>query len=157
MPLPFPGKDAVPFTPLTAQFLDEMIANDEALAAGTGLNTGAVTAVKTAFGGNYTTTEVDTGFTWVDGKTIYKKTISCGALPNATTKNVAHGVSFSYIISAGGAARAANGTTLPLPYSHPVATSNVSVAVTATNIELFTGSDRTAFTLSYVTLTYTKP
>ena len=150
MPLPFPGKDAVPFTPLTAQFLDEMIANDEALAAGTGLNTGAVTAVKTAFGGNYTTTEVD-------GKTIYKKTISCGALPNATTKNVAHGVSFSYIISAGGAARAANGTTLPLPYSHPVATSNVSVAVTATNIELFTGSDRTAFTLSYVTLTYTKP
>jgi hypothetical protein len=42
MALPYPGKDAVPFTPLTAQFLDEMIANDEALAAGTGFNNGAI-------------------------------------------------------------------------------------------------------------------
>ena len=50
MALPFPGKDAVPFTPLTAQFLDEMIANDEALSAGTGLNDGAVTASKLNFG-----------------------------------------------------------------------------------------------------------
>ena len=31
MPLPYPNKDAVPFTPLTAQFVDEMIANDEYL------------------------------------------------------------------------------------------------------------------------------
>lgn len=31
MPLPYPGMDAVPFTPLTAAFLDQMIANDAAL------------------------------------------------------------------------------------------------------------------------------
>lgn len=30
---------------------------------------------------------------WVDGKTIYKKTISYGNLPNNSTKRVAHGIS----------------------------------------------------------------
>lgn len=41
------------------------------------INDGAVTADKidfTTLSGNYSTTEVDTGFTWVDGKHIYKKT-----------------------------------------------------------------------------------
>lgn len=53
----------------------------------------AVTAVKTAFGGNYSTSEVNTGFTWIDGKTIYKKTVT-GTLPNSTagTTNIAHGI-----------------------------------------------------------------
>ncbi len=32
--------------------------------------------------GNYSTTEANTGYTWVDGKTIYKKTINWGAMPN---------------------------------------------------------------------------
>lgn len=39
------------------------------------IENGAVTAAKTAFGGNYSTTEVNTGFTWTGGETIYKKTI----------------------------------------------------------------------------------
>lgn len=42
MPLPHPGLDAVPFTPLTAEFLDNMNENIESLATGTGLNDGAV-------------------------------------------------------------------------------------------------------------------
>lgn len=37
---------------------------------------GSVTASKTAFGGNYSTSEVNTGFTWIDGKPIYKRTFS---------------------------------------------------------------------------------
>jgi hypothetical protein len=36
MALPNPGMDAVPFTPLTAEFLDDMIENIESLSAGTG-------------------------------------------------------------------------------------------------------------------------
>jgi hypothetical protein len=35
---------------------------------------------------NYSTSEVATGETWIDGKPIYRKIIDCGALPNATTK-----------------------------------------------------------------------
>ena len=43
MALPNPGMDAVPFTPLTAEFLDDMIENIQALSAGTGLANGAIT------------------------------------------------------------------------------------------------------------------
>ena len=50
MSLPNPGMDAVPFTPLTAAFLDDMIENIEALAAGTGLNSSVVTSTKIADG-----------------------------------------------------------------------------------------------------------
>jgi hypothetical protein len=44
--LPYPSMDAVPFTPLTAAFLDQMIANIEALAAGTGQNATSISATK---------------------------------------------------------------------------------------------------------------
>ena len=54
---------------------------------------GVVKAANTDFGGDYSTTEVDTGFKWIDGKTIYKKTVSTGALPNNSTKTVSHGIS----------------------------------------------------------------
>ena len=37
MPLPNPDMDAVPFTPLTAEFLDDMIENIESLSDGSGL------------------------------------------------------------------------------------------------------------------------
>lgn len=43
MALPNPGMDAVPFTPLTAEFLDDMIENIESLSSGTGFATGAIT------------------------------------------------------------------------------------------------------------------
>lgn len=52
MSLPNPGMDAVPFTPLTAEFLDDMIENIEALSNGTGLATNAVTADKIATNAN---------------------------------------------------------------------------------------------------------
>jgi hypothetical protein len=48
MSLPNPGMDAVPFTTLPASFLDQIIANVEALATGSGLNTNAISAVKLA-------------------------------------------------------------------------------------------------------------
>lgn len=42
---------------------------------------------------NYSLVEAKTGATWIDGSPIYKKTISFGALPNSTTKLVAHNIS----------------------------------------------------------------
>lgn len=42
MALPYPGKVYVPFDILTAQELNEDVANIESLAAGTGFNTGAI-------------------------------------------------------------------------------------------------------------------
>lgn len=42
---------------------------------------------------SYSTTEQDTGGTWIDSKPVYRKAVNFGALPNATTKTVAHGIS----------------------------------------------------------------
>ena len=41
---------------------------------------------------SYSTSEVKTNATWIDGKPIYKKTIDFGALPNATNKQVKHNI-----------------------------------------------------------------
>ena len=46
MALPNPGMDAVPFTPLTAEFLDDMIENIESLSDGTGLENNAIPSSK---------------------------------------------------------------------------------------------------------------
>ena len=49
MALPNPGMDAVPFTPLTAEFLDDIIENIESLSSGTGIGDGSITADKLDF------------------------------------------------------------------------------------------------------------
>lgn len=58
--LPNPGMDFTPLTPLTAEEMDDIVENIE--------------AINNAASMNYSTSEVDTGATWIDGKTIYKKT-----------------------------------------------------------------------------------
>ena len=42
---------------------------------------------------NYSTSESDTGMRWIDSKPIYRKVVNFGALPNASTKAVNHGIS----------------------------------------------------------------
>ena len=58
---------------------------------------GAVTSDKVDWStieiSNYSTSEVATGATWIDGRTIYKKTINFGSMPNNATKSVPHGIS----------------------------------------------------------------
>ena len=105
--------------------------------------------------GNYSTSEVDTGFTWVDGKSIYKKTISIGALPNNTTKNVAHGItSIDKIINwTGASTNTLNNQAILLPSP---ANATFTVAVNNTNIVITTTSDRSGYSYSYITLYYTK-
>lgn len=106
-------------------------------------------------GGNYKTTEQNTGFTWVDGRVIYKKTINTGQLPNNTLKEVAHGVTnLRRIIDLRGIAyRSTNNTFAPLPAT---AGAQIYLFANATNIQITTTSDRTEFLESYVTIHYTK-
>ena len=154
MPLPYPTKVVLPFDIATAQDMNERHANDVALADGTGLDDESVTAEKTDFGGNYSTSEVDTGFTWVDGKTIYKKTVNFGSLPNNTTKTTAHGITgVSVFISVTGIAT--NGSAyFSLPYSDNSGV--VATGVSGSNVFVQTVTDRTAYTTCYITLYYTK-
>lgn len=113
-----------------------------------------VTAIKTAFGGDYSTSEVNTGFKWVDGKDIYKKTINFGALPNNTSKSVAHGITnLESIIDCAGVA--ISGTTVLNLNEYDGSNYIRLIPRQGVNITIFTSSDRTTY-LAYVTLWYTK-
>lgn len=107
---------------------------------------------------DYSTTEKATGGTWIDGKTIYKKTLNTGTLPNATTKTVAHGISgLSRVLKFEGYAYNTNDNEsqgLPMVTQD----SNYLVAVTAdaTNLVINAAGDRSMFTESFVTIYYTK-
>lgn len=118
-------------------------------------------AIKSALGAkqdivDYTTAEQDTGIKWVDGSTIYQKTVNLGTLPNATTKNVAHNISnLKAIIKL--ETIATNGTTyasLPFVNTSAVA-SNINVNANGTNIVIMTGTNRTTWS-AYTTVYYTK-
>ena len=105
---------------------------------------------------SYSTTEVDTGATWINGKPVYKKTVDTGALPNSTSKQISHGVSnLDIVVSLSGSAK--GGTTqITLPYVDTTANASVGAYVSGDYIRIFTSSDRSDFTTSYVTLYYTK-
>lgn len=105
---------------------------------------------------DYSTSEINTGATWINGAPIYKKTISTGALPNATTKNVAHGISnLDLVIDIKGCAWDGSSTWLPIPNAGS-SSATIEAYVYSSNIVIATGMDRTGFTTSYVTLYYTK-
>lgn len=105
---------------------------------------------------DYSTSEINTGATWINGAPIYKKTISIGTLPNATTKNVAHGISnLDLVIDIKGCAWDGSSTWLPIPNAGS-SSATIEAYVYSSNIVITTGMDRTSFTTSYVTLYYTK-
>ena len=120
------------------------------------INDDAVTADKIDFStmpGNYSTTEIDTGYTWVDGNAIYKKTINFGNLPNSTTKAVSHNISnLSGIIRIEGTVSTGSWWQ-PLNYydGGPVRT----VYANASTVNIYTSNDQSANT-AYITLYYTK-
>ena len=107
---------------------------------------------------SYSTEETLTGGTWIDGKPIYKKVVDCGAIPNATYKSVAHGVSLGTLISAKGMAKSSANLNLPLPYvNSPNASDNINIYVNATDIYINTAmSVFQDFTQSFIVLEYTK-
>lgn len=126
------------------------------------IDDGAVTAAKIDFSTigalNYSTSEVATGGTWVDGKPIYKKTINFGALPNAANKAVAHGISnLNRVIRMEAIADYGTGNTkFPIPFSSSAGLgSSVSLVIESSTIEIRTGIDRSGAT-AYVTIYYTK-
>lgn len=106
---------------------------------------------------DYSTTETNTGTKWVDGRTIYKKTINVGTLPNNTIKYVNHNISnLDAVIELKGFGSNTSGTTLPLPFITNNAGNQVYVFTSSTQIIIGTESNREDFTHSYITLYYTK-
>lgn len=94
-------------------------------------------------------TETLTDKTWVDGKPIYRKVVNFGSLPNATTKNVAHGISGTFtLVNMTPIGRSASSQYVIPDAAH-------MIWVTATDI-VFSATGNQSAETAVVTLEYTK-
>lgn len=108
---------------------------------------------------SYSTSEINTGATWYNGKTIYKKTIHFGALPNNTAKEVAHGISnMAECIKYDGIAYLGTNQswwTLPLVMRGTETAFQTVCYITNNVIYMANQADRSPFD-AYITIWYTK-
>lgn len=120
----------------------------------------AVTSQKvdwTTMPDNYSTSEIATGSTWIDGKPLYKKTVDVGALPNSTSKSVAHGISnLNIVVKTEGSAKDISGVRIALPFASVANVADqISIRIETSSIVIIAGVNRSGFS-GYVTLWYTK-
>lgn len=90
---------------------------------------------------------------------VFRKVINFGALPNTATKSVAHGIAptASYTFTRiYGCATTPSTSYIPLPYASPVLVDNIELWADGTNVNVKTGSNRTAYTVTYIVLEYIK-
>lgn len=93
-------------------------------------------------------------------RNVYRMTVDFGPLPNAGTKSVPHGIAFTSAFSLtrmyGAATDPVNLIYIPLPYASPTANENIKLNADATNVNIQTAINYTAFTRCTVVLEYTK-
>ena len=90
----------------------------------------------------------DTAKTWTDGKVIWAKYVNFGALPNTTSKNVAHSIgSISAVVGVFGMA-VSSGT------YHPIPNDGTLLRVDGTNVTVTTDSDLSAYS-GWIVVEYT--
>lgn len=109
---------------------------------------------------DYSTTETALPFKWVDGKTIYRKVVNFGSLPNNTTKTVSLGISgtIDNVISASAIASTGSGTVATFVYSVSSQPGNIRFTVQKVDktVSIVTQTDRSEFNWCYVFIEYTK-
>jgi len=104
----------------------------------------------------YSLSETLTNKEWL-GQPVYRKVINFGALPNNTTKNVAHGIAgivfimtltgISYAVAAWG--------TIPSPANSTGGSSYLTLSADAVNVSIKTSFNFSA-TPAYIIMEYTK-
>ena len=132
------------------------------IVAGTGMSstftTGANATITLNAEPDYSASEVDTKVKWIDGKTIYRKTVDFGYLPDNSTKSVDHNISnLDKIIKVeqhvDNGSSATHGFVI-IP-SATAANTGWNLYGNDTQIKVATTSDRSTFR-AYFTLYYTK-
>jgi hypothetical protein len=87
-----------------------------------------------------------------------RKVINFGALPNAGTKSVPHGITCTPMTTFTRVYATASDTTgfnyIPVPYASSTAANNIELNVNGTNVNIITGSNRSNFNICYVVLEY---
>lgn len=91
---------------------------------------------------------------------VFRTVVNFGALPNTATKSVAHGIAITtgYIFTRiyATASDQVALTYIPIPYASPVLANNIELNVDAVNVNITTGSNRSAYLTTYVVLEYIK-
>lgn len=93
---------------------------------------------------------------------VFRKIVEFGALPNTATKSVAHGITitsgfnFTRIYATASDKSGAGTSYIPIPYASNTLANNIELNVDATNVNITTGIDRTAYTDTWVILEYLK-
>lgn len=103
---------------------------------------------------NYSTDEHIIG-TWIDGKTLYEKTVDCGNMPNSTTKTISIGTIYPKKIEGYMYNPNDENVTRPLPFSSSSASDNVRVDTENQNLRIITSANWSSYK-AYVTIQYTK-
>lgn len=89
---------------------------------------------------------------------VYRTVVNFGALPNAGTKSVPHGITITPVTTFTRIYATASDPTgnfyIPIPYASATAADNVEIYVDATNVNIITAIDKTNFTTCYVILEY---
>lgn len=120
--------------------------------------TGAIEEIKNQPINNYSYDEIVVG-KWVDGKTIYRKVVDFGQLPNATTKLVAHNIANvdKFVSITGIAYASAVGIFVPLPlvYSGSDYLYNTEFTADRTNIRIVCARNKSDLQ-AVIILEYTK-
>lgn len=116
-------------------------------------------------GNYYISSEIVNGQQWLTsgaGKTIqaFRKVINFGALPNAGSKSVPHGITFSTdsVVTRLYAAASKQSTMnyIPIPYASPTLNECIALKADGTNITITTAIDYSAYTVCYVVIEYLK-
>ena len=115
----------------------------------------------TTMPGNYSTSEVDTGYTWIDGKEIYKKTLTTTDIPGANgEKALNHDISnLSEVIKVESMGVNSNNRFSPMPQTFNAmmySSGNLAMRITSTQIVLTANSNGSGQNKLYITLFYTK-
>lgn len=101
---------------------------------------------------DFSTSEVDTGYKWINGKTIYRKTVNCGTMPNSSTTAINHGITgLTAVVEYRGI-----GFNIPgMQFIDFQQGNGINTYIDATKINIATTIARSQFT-AYMTLWYTK-
>lgn len=177
MSLPYPSMTFVPLDVLTADEMNQLVANIESLADGSGLDAGAIGTSAIAnsaitselidwtslnFLGDFKTGEVELPFKGLNNEPLFKAIVDIGALPNNAWKNVqvSNEIGRCYWVK-GVAWNPSSSQCLPLPYCTTSTTASIGINYIANDathkfISIGTGMDRSGFTSCYAEIIYAK-
>lgn len=137
--------------------------NDIAVATNS-KDSGIYDAVETITGQQFLPTFSNSTASNLTYRDVFRKVIDFGALPNAGTKSVAHNINFGTVPGGAnfsgtkiyGVATDPGVSWIPLPFASPTLNLNISLEITATNVVVITGVNRTAYTRTFVVIEYIK-